>query len=45
MNDYHEDFKHSSPLTSQVSALQEAMEDRKDEELLEMVSMDGLLVM
>lgn len=44
MDTYPEDFKHGSSLLNQVSALQQAMTQTHDEELLELVSSDGLYV-
>ena len=44
MDCYPEDFHLYSPLTRQVSELQHVMENNGDEQLLELITMDGLSV-
>lgn len=44
MDAYPEDFKHGSFLLNQITALQQTMSTVQDEELLELVSSDGLYV-
>lgn len=42
MDTYPEDFNRSSPILHQLMALQQAMSLAQDEELIELVSSDGL---